>query len=80
MLNELKGSVQAGPNDYFVAIFQVAPNRLKFGMSTLFVLKNVPVLFFPQAGKQGFQHILESSPPPFSHPPPPPPPNLPPIA
>ena len=27
------------PNDYFVAIFQVAPNRLKFGMSTLFVLK-----------------------------------------
>ena len=34
------------PNDYFVAIFQVAPNRLKFGMSTLFVLKNVPVGFF----------------------------------
>ena len=27
--------------DYFVAIFQVAQNRLKFGMSTLFVLKNV---------------------------------------
>ena len=27
------------PSDYFVAIFQVAPNRLKFGMSTLFVLK-----------------------------------------
>ena len=25
------------PNDYFVAIFQVAPNRLKFGMCTLFI-------------------------------------------
>ena len=37
---ELKGFVQATPSDYFVAIFQVAPNRLKFGMSTLFVLKN----------------------------------------
>ena len=61
------------PSDYFVAIFQVAPNRLKFGMSTLFVLKNVPVFFFPQAGKQVFKHILESSPPAFSHPPPPPP-------
>ena len=59
------------PNDYFVAIFQVAPNQLKFGVSTLFVLKNVCV-FFPQSGKQGFKHILESSPPP-------PPLNLPPI-
>ena len=35
-------------NDDFVAIFQVAPNRLKFGMSTLFVLKNVPVLFYQE--------------------------------
>ena len=60
------------PNDYFEAIFQVAPNRLKFGMSTLCVLKNVTVFFFPQVGK-GFKHILESRPPPppslspFSH-------------
>ena len=57
------------PNDYFVAIFQVAQ---KFGMSTFFVLKKCPCVFFPQARKQGFKHILESSPPlPFSHPPPP---------
>ena len=32
-------------------------------MSTLFVLKNVRGFFFSQAGKQGFKHILESSPP-----------------
>ena len=38
--------------DYFIAIFQVAQNWLKFGMSTLFVLKNVPV-FFKNAEKYG---------------------------
>ena len=64
------------PNDYFVAIYQVPPNRLKFGMPTLFVLKNVPVFFFPQAGKQGFKHILESSPPPPLSCTPPPPPSI----
>ena len=38
-------------------IFQVAQDPLKFGMPTLFVLK---VFFFPQAGKRGFKHALES--------------------
>ena len=39
------------PRDYFVAIFQVAQNQLQFGMSTLFVLKNVPVFFFQECRK-----------------------------
>ena len=58
-------------NDYFVAIFQVAPNRLKFGMSTLFVLKNVPV-FFPQGGSKASNTFLKVHPPCLLTPPPPP--------
>ena len=54
------------PSDYFVAIFQVAHNQLKFGMSTLFVLKNVPVFFFKNADNYG-QNCVE-----FNTPPPPP--------
>ena len=38
-------------------------NRLKFGMSTLFVLKNVPVFVFKNAGKCG-QNSSNSTPPP----------------
>ena len=43
----IKWQLQAGPIYYddFIAIVQVAQNRLKFGMSTLFVLRNVPVYF-----------------------------------
>ena len=41
------------PIDYFVAIFQVAQDRLKFCMSNLFVLKYVPVFFFKNAEKYG---------------------------
>ena len=37
--------------DYFVAIFQVPQNRLKFGMSTPFVPKKVPVFFFQECRK-----------------------------
>ena len=52
---KLSGSVQAGPIicDYVVAIFQVAQNQLKFGMSTLFVLKNITGFFFKNAEKYG---------------------------
>ena len=64
---------KGGVSTYFVAIFQVARNPLKFGMLTLFVSKNVPVFFFPQAGKRGFKHALESPHPPL---PPPPPSNV----
>ena len=53
---------------YFIAIFQVAQNRLKVGMSTLFVLKNVLlfVIFFsaekclslcPSPNNVGFQSL-----------------------
>ena len=41
---------------YFVAIFQVARNPLKFGMPTLFVLRNVPaVFFFSTSGQRRLQ-------------------------
>ena len=53
--------------DYFVAIFQVAQNRLKFGMSTLFVLKNVPVFFFQEC-RTIWTKVRQIQPPP---PPPP---------
>ena len=62
---------QPAPSDYFVAIFQVAQNQLKFGMSTPFVLKNVPVGFFKNAEKYG-QNCIN-----FKLPPPPPPPLAP---
>ena len=52
------------PNDYFVAIFQVAPNRLKFGMSTLFVLKNVPVVFFFKNAETYGQNCVKFNPSP----------------
>ena len=52
------------PNDYFVAIFRVAPNRLKFGMSTLFVLKNVPVVFFFKNAETYGQIQIQPPPPP----------------
>ena len=53
--------------DYFIAIFQVAQNPLKFGMLTPFLWKGDPAcFFFAQAGKQGFKHALES-PPPHTH-------------
>ena len=52
------------PNDYFVSIFQVAPNRLKFGMSTLCVLKNVPVGFFFKNAETSGQNCVKFPPPP----------------
>ena len=52
--------------DYFVAIFQVAPNRLKFGMSTLFVLKNVPVYFFSRMQNNTDKIASNSTPPSLS--------------
>ena len=48
--------------DYFVAIFQVAKNRLKFAMSTLFVLKNAR-FFFRECRKTWTKHH-EIQPPP----------------
>ena len=53
------------PSDYFTAIFQVALNRLKFGMSTLFVLKNVPVFFFHERGSKASNTFLKVHPPPL---------------
>ena len=63
------------PNDYFVAIFQVAPNWLKFGMSTLSVLKNVRV-FFHKRGSKASNTFLKVHPPRPSRTPPPPPPAI----
>ena len=42
---------KGGVCTYFVAIFQVARNPLKFGMPILFVLKHVPVFFFQESRK-----------------------------
>ena len=42
---------KTGVSTYFVAIFQLAQNPLKFGMLTLFVSKNVPVVFFQEGRK-----------------------------
>ena len=52
------------PNDYFIAIFQVASNQLKFGMSTLFVLKYVPVVFFFKNAETYGQNCVKFNPPP----------------
>ena len=65
--------------DYFVAIFQVAQNPLKFGMPTPLLWKKRPCVVFPQAGKQDFKTRSWKSTPRPSHnaplPPPPPPPT-----
>ena len=47
----------------FLAIFQVAQNWLKFGMSTLFVLKNVPVVFFFKNAEKYGQNCVKLTPP-----------------
>ena len=52
------------PNDCFVAIFQVALNWLKFGMSTLFVSRNVPVVFFFKNAETYGQNCVKFKPPP----------------
>ena len=46
-----KAPSKRGVCTYFVAIVQVAWNPLKFGMPILFVLKNVPELFFQEGRK-----------------------------
>ena len=56
---------KSAPNDYFVAIFQVSPNRLKFGMSTLCVLKNVPVGFYFKNAETSGQNCVKFNPPPL---------------
>ena len=56
---------KAGLSTYFVAIFQVAQNPLKFGMLTLFVSKSVPVFFFSRRQKNIDQIARKSTPPPF---------------
>ena len=60
--------MEAGPKWQIRSDFQVGQNQPKFAMSTLFLWKNVHV-FFPQVGKQGFKHVLESLSPLISHPP-----------
>ena len=50
--------------DCFVAIFQVAQSRLKFGMTTLFVLKNDPVFFFSRMQKKMDEIAWNSTPTP----------------
>ena len=59
--------------DYFVAIFQVAQNRLKFGMLTPFLWKDVPPLFFTSGETRPQTRSWNSSP--NSPPPPPTPPD-----
>ena len=75
---QLKGSVQAGPKWLFRSDFPSCSESAEIWHVYSFCAEKCPCLFFPQAGKQGFKHSLESSPPP--HLLAPPPPNLPPIA
>ena len=70
MITNWVAPCKPAPSDYFVAIFQVAPNRLKFGMSTLFVLKNVPVFFIKNADKICGKNCVKFNTPPPSPPPP----------
>ena len=80
------GSNQRAPSKrgvctYFIAIVQVAQNPLKFGMPTLFVLRNVHVLFSTQGNKASNTFLKVHPCPPLLPPPsplllsPPPPPH-----
>ena len=51
---------KGGMCTYFVAIFQVAWNSLKFDMATLFVLKNASVFFFSRRQKNMDQVVQKS--------------------
>ena len=62
-----KAPWKGGICTYFVAIFEVAWNPLKFGMPILFVLENGRVFF--QEGRKIWTKLREN-------PPPPPPPSL----
>ena len=64
-LNEvlLKGSAQAGLKWLFRSDFPSWSESAEIWHVYSFCVKRCPC-FFPQAGKQGFKHILESSPPP----------------
>ena len=64
--SNLNGSGQAGPKWQFSSNLQVAQNPLKFAMSTLFVLKNVPVVFFSRRQKSMDKIAWKSTPPPPS--------------
>ena len=64
------------PSDKFVAFFQVAQNPLKFPVQTLFLWKNVPVVFFHKRGNKVSSTLLKVHPPyPPPSPPLPPPPS-----
>ena len=61
--NNWRAPSKRGVCTYFVVIFQVARNPLKFGVPILFVLKNVPV-FFSKAEKHGPNCTKPALPPP----------------
>ena len=63
MFNNWRAPWKGGVCAYFVAIFQVARNPLKFGMPTLFASKNVP-LFFSTSGETRLQICFWKSTPP----------------
>ena len=63
--NNWRAPWKGGVCTYFSAIFQVAWNPLKFGMPTLFVLKNVPVFFSRR--QKNLDKIAQKSPPPPPH-------------
>ena len=60
--NNWRAPWKGGVCTYFVAIFQVARNPLKFGMPTLLVLKR-SMLFF-QEGRKIWTNMCENPPPP----------------
>ena len=50
-------------SDYFVVIFQVAQNRLKFGMSAVFVLRKCACFFFQEWHRKIWTKSYEIEPP-----------------
>ena len=60
--NNWRALSKRGVCTYFVAIFQVARNPLKFGMPILFLLKNVPVVFFFEESRKIWTKLHKNPP------------------
>ena len=68
--NNSRAPWKGGVSTYFVAIFQVARNPLKFGMSDSFYVKQCPVFFFHKRGNEASNTLLTVQPPLLPPPPP----------
>ena len=63
---QLKGSIQAVPMWLFCSDFSSCLESAEIWHADSFSVKKCSCVFFPQVGKQGFKHVLESPPPPTS--------------